>query len=653
MMDNNLSFDPLAWANSENVNEKPHAEVDPVKTDQASSPFGDELAKATATVEELLRRGANIAESYEDYLQLGFALANGLGDSGRELYHRLCAQSSKYREGECERKWAECLSKNDGRTTIATFYKMAQEAGVDLSAISRQFPSLPSIPHLEGEATEAGAKGNGSGTQVVGNKHVSNRKNTTLTPNANNSLSGEGVREVRVTAQFSKTITDQLDPDNLPVLLRMLVLMSDDAEGRDKMLLPALLLYSGVMPNVFGIYHEKRVHTPFYLIIDAPSGARKGIIDDVRQLVMPIEFELRRQYSQEKDEYEQQLSEWNALDRKQRAGRQEPKEPKYHSLFVPANSSSTSWQQALADNGERGIMFETEADTLTQALKQEYGNYSDGLRKAFHHEHIDYSRRTENEHVSIDHPQLAALLTCTPNQIVLLLSPNEVENGLASRFLFYNLKGGHEWLNPFASGSEPLADRVYEVGKLYQELYIELLQRADHPVQIVLSKQQENEFNDFFKPLLPEQIGLYGESFDAFVYRLGLVAFRLAMILTVLRCYEHQPHLSAESQAIVCDDRDLHTALAIVNCLIDHTAHIYSNYLAKDEAVNPAVAAMSAQERTLFSALAKEFTTTDCREKAKALDIPWKSAERYLGNFVSRHHVVQRIRNGQYAKIDS
>lgn len=44
--------------------------------------------------------------------------------------------------------------------------------------------------------------------------------------------------------------------------------------------------------------------------------------------------------------------------------------------------------QALSDNHGWGVIFETEADTLTQALKTDYGDYSDGLRKAYHHEPI-------------------------------------------------------------------------------------------------------------------------------------------------------------------------------------------------------------------------------------------------------------------------
>lgn len=80
-------------------------------------------------------RGANIAESYDDYLRLGFSLAEGLGSDGHDIYHALCSQSGKYRHDECEQKWQECLSKKNGSITIATFYKMAQDAGVDLKEV--------------------------------------------------------------------------------------------------------------------------------------------------------------------------------------------------------------------------------------------------------------------------------------------------------------------------------------------------------------------------------------------------------------------------------------------------------------------------------------------------------------------------------------
>ena len=132
-----LSFDPIAWAGkSDGVKQSK-----PKPVSASSQPLHpmEELAKARAVARELVRRGANIADSYGDYLKLGFALANGLGNQGRDLYHQLSSMSPKYREGDCERKWQQCLRQNDGRTTIATFYQMAKLAGVDLSSIARDF----------------------------------------------------------------------------------------------------------------------------------------------------------------------------------------------------------------------------------------------------------------------------------------------------------------------------------------------------------------------------------------------------------------------------------------------------------------------------------------------------------------------------------
>jgi hypothetical protein len=132
-------FDPMAWLTtpSKDVNAQKPA---PQQTATACQPLShtEELARATATARELIRMGANIADDYRDYVRLGFALANGLGSDGRDLYHMLCAHSTKYRTADCERKWQECLSKADGRTSIATFYHMARQAGVDISALAKR-----------------------------------------------------------------------------------------------------------------------------------------------------------------------------------------------------------------------------------------------------------------------------------------------------------------------------------------------------------------------------------------------------------------------------------------------------------------------------------------------------------------------------------
>ena len=133
----NPTFNPMAWLSQSPEKTQPIAVKPSSSAPSAcqSLPPAEELAKATAVARELIAIGANIAEDYNDYVRLGFALADGLGSSGRDIYHMLCAHSTKYRMRECEQKWQECLRKSDGRTSIATFYHMARQAGVDLSTL--------------------------------------------------------------------------------------------------------------------------------------------------------------------------------------------------------------------------------------------------------------------------------------------------------------------------------------------------------------------------------------------------------------------------------------------------------------------------------------------------------------------------------------
>lgn len=129
-------FDPMAWVNKDGANNSQSQKA--IHIQESEYDRDEELGKAQAVCDELMLMGANIAESYDDYLRLGFSLAQGLGSDGREIYHALCSQSGKYRQDECEKKWQECLSTKNGKITIATYYKMAQDAGVDLKEVFKK-----------------------------------------------------------------------------------------------------------------------------------------------------------------------------------------------------------------------------------------------------------------------------------------------------------------------------------------------------------------------------------------------------------------------------------------------------------------------------------------------------------------------------------
>ena len=662
IMEQNMIFDPLAWAsqdnnaNRETKNEAP-SESAPVVNPIACVPPDGELAKAQAVCDELIQRGANIAESYEDYLKLGFALADGLGADGHDIYDTLCAQSKKYRKADCEKKWQECLSKRDGRTTIATFYDMAKQAGIDLSEVSRRYPSaeFTSKPHNP-QGCEANGihqqKGTGSSSQKVNNQNI-NQKNIPATDTlATTPQSGEETEVLGLS--FDLTFSQLLDKSKLPVTIQRTLEGKNNPVEQDKTILTSLDLLAMAEPNVYGIYGGKRVYTPFYLFILGLAGiSHKGAVDDVKELLMPIEKHIQAQYYAQLADYKEQHAEWETRKSQRGKGAEsagpEPEEPVYRSLFVSADSSAAAFKSDLYSFGGRGMIFSTEADTLTQALSQEWGQFTDVLRMAFHHESITSTRTKDKQHIVIDEPQLGLLVTCTPKQISSLLSPKQNENGSSSRNLFYVAKEELGWKSPFEE-KEPIADRYREIGQSVKQMYDLLVKREKNRIQILLTEEQQQAFNAHFKPLLPEQVGLYGIEFAAFIVRIALVAFRLMMVLTTLRNFEHGHLADTQQQAFVCTDNDYQTAMTIIDCLVAHTGYVYNTLLRPSDEQQLNVQPLKPREQKLYQALGDEFTTKQFEQTAKALGIPIKTAQRYLGDMISRHQMIIRISQGNYVK---
>ena len=665
-MANNIVFDPLAWANNSanpvnaNVESKLTA---PHVTNPACAPLDGELAKAQAVADELIRMGANIADSYDDYLHLGFALADGLGPQGHDLYHRLCSQSTKYREEDCEKKWEECLRKRDGRITIKTFYKMAQDAGVDLSAIGRQFPSTPPLRQGSfGDSNDSWGDSFGS-AQLSDNNCVSFSTTPKSESFSATTQSGGGVAEMAESTTISAeqvldgsaivnpTFSDKLDENDLPPILRDAAQKQTTPEGKDKVILSIIDLTSGFTDNVCGIYDRRLVYPPIYNFIVAPSGADKGVIPACRAIVDPIVHEIRSRYEAEHRDYLKKKAAYDALSKKEKVNATEPEEPLYRSPIISVNASATAFYQDLAANDGWGAIFETEADTLTQAVKQDYGDYSSGLRKAFHHETIDYSRRKDNEHVYVAKPRLSILLTCTPGQVPLLLSPQNTENGLANRFVFYLLRKSMGWRNVFEDCEETLYEQLAPLGLRFKAIYDDLKAFSKEPLKFTLNEEQKLRFNQFFEPLYNEQIGLHGDELDAFVFRLGLTTYRIAMELTVLRHEEQQPRFSQQGEPLVCSETDFKTAITIASCLINHTVFVYKRLLPHTETpLSTSGKPMSAQELTFLNALPREFTRKDFLNVARQLQISERTAERYVGAFIADYNVVVRVSTGHYCK---
>lgn len=108
--------------------------------------------KAAAVCRQLVEQHRDITAGYDNWLRLGFALADGLGEQGRQLYHDLSALNADYDAKECDKQYDNCMKSHGNGVTIATFFKMAKDAGVDIKntlknqnvkSINNSVPSVP------------------------------------------------------------------------------------------------------------------------------------------------------------------------------------------------------------------------------------------------------------------------------------------------------------------------------------------------------------------------------------------------------------------------------------------------------------------------------------------------------------------------------
>jgi hypothetical protein len=425
----------------------------------------------------------------------------------------------------------------------------------------------------------------------------------------------------------------------LPDLLHKVIAVADSNEERDILLLGSLVTMSACLPKVYGLYDGKRVCPNLYLFITAQASAGKGRLVHCKQLVKPVHIELRQQANLMKLQYEEDMREFNSFKGKD-IKKEKPAKPPEKMLFIPANNSTTGVFQLLSDNEGKGLIFETEGDTLAQAFKSDYGNYSDGFRKAFHHETISYYRRTDREYVEIENPCLSTVLSGTPRQVSTLI-PN-AENGLFSRFIFYHMNIKPIWKNVFASSNNEGLDEYFNrLGKEFLPLYNAL---NTHPaIQFCLTSEQQDQFHAFFTQVQVKYLTLQGMDYMATIRRLGLIAFRIAMVLSILRLLETGDF----SDKYDCTEDDFQTTLSIINVLVKHASYVYSE-LPEDSTPTK----QKNRKEQFLDQLPEKFNRPGYLALAKSLSIAEKTAEGYITQFCEKG-LIFRDQQSSYTKIST
>lgn len=599
-------FEAKKWLVQEKEQPKSVASTAVIATDNRY----DDIEIVTRRIEEA---AVDITVGYAAWRDIGFALSDALGENGRSYYHRVSCFNPDYTATETDKQYDKCLRAHGTGVTIKTFFQLAKDAGVSVSIPSKSSVSaVPSFHRSEGAAPSV------TRNEVSAVIEVSE---------------GEPEEEEALPT-FSDVIGERL-----PDLLRKVVAKADSPEDGDILILGSLAVISACLPNVMGVYNKRPVWANLFLFVTARASSGKGRLALCRYLIEPIHDRLRELNEAEQMEYKQKMQQYNCA--KNKSGLEKPEEPPLRMLFIPANSSATAVYQVLNDNGGQGIMFETEGDTLANTFSSDYGNYSDGFRKAFHHENISYVRRKDKEYVNLKRPRLSTLLTGTPKQILSLIT--DAENGLFSRFIFYYLNTKLEWQNVFDKEKDGTLDECFtELGEEFNDFYTMLKDAGE--IHFEMTETQGAEFNGWFELAQMEYATKYGDEMIASIRRLGLITFRIAMILSALRimddgCFESQ---------LICSDEDFRNAMTIAKVVVEHTAKVFRE-LPKAAASATGTGQKTVRRQMFLDKLPSEFERKEFVEIAASLGIPLKTAERNIKQWCDKGLLVH-LDQGKYAK---
>ena len=434
--------------------------------------------------------------------------------------------------------------------------------------------------------------------------------------------------------------------DRLPDFLKRGLTHVRNKRERDILLLSMITNISGCLPGVRMNYGGMVYSADLYLVALAGSGRGKGVMQLAAILPAAIQEYYDELNRKDEREYRQKLLKWNLEERLAAQEKrvpdldQCPEMPVERILKVAPNISKSQLILALEAGGAVGlVMNASELDMISSAMHQEYGKHDDVMRAASQHEEVSSYFKTDHRLVVVSDPHLALCASGTPAQLHKFIS--SLENGMYSRVAFY--VGQAHWEYKSANpGKARLDMRAYFKG-MGEELLRMFIFLSGSPTEVVFTEEQWKEHTERFRTYLREVVAEDDDSPGAIVLRHGLMMARIAMVLTALRKCEPQWNTSEWE----CSDEDFHTAMQIVDVLLEHSLLLSTSMDDTAGRIRPVKAFFKL--RPVLKKMPREFTYSELMAAANEAGLPTASVKRYLLRLV--YYQIVEKEDGKYRKI--
>lgn len=435
-----------------------------------------------------------------------------------------------------------------------------------------------------------------------------------------------------------------------PLLLDTLKVAVSDRE-RDLIALASVTALGSTLPNVEGMLKKDEYQLPFYTLILGPSGSGKGCVDVVRYLIGPWQVYVLNNSQAGHKEYLAQLEAFELYKARQKASAgkapqpgtppEEPVPVPLRRLHISGYTTTARMIEQLEENKPyASFLYETELESSSNTVSQDFGNYSYVLNQAFQHERISCSSKM-NGSAYVDHPVLGFLATGTPGMLPRFIP--STESGLFSRMLIYRLTGYAEY-QPLTSSDDTKSVLHYLRG-LGQRVLDMAIHLEKHETFVRFSDAQRKRLDRYFEKEY-NNVRVFGnDDVASVVLRYRLIIFRIAMTLTAIRKGEA---LGVEDDMVVSDE-DFGVAFRIGTVCLKHSLFVATSLRA---AAKTQPHKVPTAQLDLFADLPDEFTAAQIQEAASVRGISRSAVFRMLKRAQDMGFVISYSR-GCYKKTES
>jgi len=410
---------------------------------------------------------------------------------------------------------------------------------------------------------------------------------------------------------------------------------------KDIMLLSSLATLSSQFPSVQFNWWWKNYAPNLYFFLAAKSGQGKSLMGVGKELLYT---EISKQKSiniQLQEKYKDELK----IYLKDKKNNEKPEEPVMKNVMFSGNISSAEMINQIGI--ETSLLYDTEADAMSNSMKQDWGDYSTTIRKCFEHE-IENKMRVGSDVVDINEPKLSVCVSGTLNQAVNVLASN-IENGLFNRFMTYIYAEETVYEEFTMEGNGITINDYYHSLSHKISAYINKY-KNDFNYKVYFSNDDMKVFHKWQRTLRKKAKYYEEKDIDGILKRYAIITLRIATLFTIFRQGLISTNTPDIEKIITIRGElvDLKNAISIATTLIDHTKLLFYSFEDKQTILRDPSKKQKAVN-LIMKKMKKTFTKSELERMCEEEDISIRTAQRATTTLVDGGDLI-RIKKGVYQK---